>query len=120
MVVAHSIGYLRNFPGSHPIAGSVNVKSVQQPNLRFIVLSFVLLAAAASPARAEDESPRERISVDEEWHFRKFRADEEADRLAYDLRPKVKGNKDDAKLTESDQIGAPRTGVLKPWLLPTG
>jgi beta-galactosidase len=69
------------------------------------------------------ESLRERISINEDWRFHKYDAEEKADGLIYDVRPEVKDKDDvvaaDAMPTEAVEIEATQT-ALKPWILPTG
>ncbi len=69
------------------------------------------------------ESPRERISINENWRFHKYDAEEKADSLIYDVRPGVRDTDSvvvaDEIPTEAVKVEAKQT-VLKPWILPTG
>jgi beta-galactosidase len=69
------------------------------------------------------ESMRERISINEDWRFYKYDAEEKADSLIYDVRPEVKDTNDvvvaDEMPTEAVKVEATQK-VLKPWILPTG
>jgi beta-galactosidase len=68
-------------------------------------------------------NPRERISIDEDWRFHKYDAEEKADSLIYDVRPEVKDTDKsviaDEIPTEAVKVEA-KQAVLKPWILPTG
>jgi beta-galactosidase len=69
------------------------------------------------------ESPRERISINEDWRFHKYDPGVKADNLIYDERPVVTNYNDyrvaDAKPTEAVKARGIQP-VLKPWILPTG
>jgi beta-galactosidase len=69
------------------------------------------------------KSPRERISINEDWSFYKYDSIAQADKLIYDVRPEVKDDKDDrpadAKPTEAVEVETTQQ-VLKSWILPTG
>jgi beta-galactosidase len=69
------------------------------------------------------ESLSERISLNEDWRFHKYDAEEKADGLIYDVRPAVKDKEDvaaaDAMPTEVAEVEATQT-ILKPWILPIG
>lgn len=95
--------------------------------------AIAILAAATCgfgvDLAAENDSPdgarplRERISINEGWRFMKYASPEEADDLAYDVRPEVTDAQDDrpadAMPTEAVEVEA-EVPVLKPWILPTG
>lgn len=64
---------------------------------------------------------REHISINEDWRF--FKYDSITDDLIYDVRPAVRGYRDDrpadSRPTEAMDVKiTPR--VLKPWILPAG
>jgi len=68
------------------------------------------------------ESPREHISINEDWSFYKYDSIAQADKLIYDVRLEVKDDQDDraadAKPTEALEVETTQE-VLKPWVLPT-
>ncbi|MBN1184570.1 MAG: DUF4982 domain-containing protein [Bacteroidales bacterium] len=70
-----------------------------------------------------DSSPRECISVNENWRFYKYDSLAMADNLIYDIRPEVKDGSDDkpadAIPTEAEKIQINQP-TLKAWILPTG
>ena len=90
----------------------------------FAIAGLPLLSLSAQVLKNEDNvTKRERISINENWLFYKYKSIELADNLIYDVRPQVRenwtfGQADDepkeAKRVESKQI------VLKPWILPSG
>jgi beta-galactosidase len=69
------------------------------------------------------ESPRERISINDDWHFHKYTTGEKTDGLIYDVRPEVKDTDKsviaDEMPTEAVKVEA-KQDILKPWILPTG
>ena len=105
------------------------------PGLFLLALATAALAdpaavRAATPYPKTDEaalaasrpSPRERVSLNAGWRFKKYDAGWRGDDLIYDLRPEVRDEKDDrpadAQPTEAARVAAGRS-VLKPWILPT-
>jgi len=80
-----------------------------------ILLQNICISAA--------ESPRERISINQDWSFYKYDSIAQADKLIYDVRPELKKTDKvviaDEMPTEAEQVEATQT-VLKPWILPTG
>ncbi|WP_166763585.1 beta-galactosidase GalB [Xanthomonas euroxanthea] len=78
-------------------------------------------ALAAPPAPTE--LPRERVSLNAQWHF--HRGDPPGNRqlLDYDIRPQVLRSEDgkvaDARPEQAQHLDAAATRVLKPWILPT-
>ncbi len=96
--------------------------------MRIVQFQMLLMASIASILLQSGcitaaESPRERISINEDWSFYKYDSIAQADKLIYDVRPEVKDDKDDrpaaAKPTEAVEVEAIQ-GLLKPWILPTG
>ncbi len=84
-----------------------------------------MAATAPSSLAAETQTPRERISIDEDWRFQKGDpSGVDPANLLYDVRPDVTDKKDDrpadSKPQEAKQTTAPARPVLKPWILPTG
>lgn len=73
--------------------------------------------------KSEENSPRERISINTNWRFFKYEKPDEADNLIYDVRPELESNAElrvaDAKPTEAVEIEV-KQDVLKPWILPSG
>ena len=82
-----------------------------------VVIILLIINGCQNPQRNIPESPRERISINEDWYFMKYRSPEEVDNLIYDVRPKVTDNRDD-KPTEATEVEAIQE--LKRWILPTG
>lgn len=85
-------------------------------------LLFLLPTIAPTIVTGAENSIRERISINETWHFFKYDSFAEADSLIYDVRPMLGRQKDDgpadAKPTEAEAVVAGQM-VLKPWILPT-
>jgi beta-galactosidase len=69
------------------------------------------------------DSPRERISINENWRFTKGDPSGDSTGLIYDIRPDVRERRDDkaadSEPTEAEKIAATNRVVLKPWILPT-
>ena len=80
-----------------------------------------ILVFTFSCQKSEIES-RERISINEGWHFFKYDSVSVADDFIYDIRPAVReGNAvkyADSKPTEAAAMKGRKT-ILKPWILPT-
>jgi beta-galactosidase len=96
--------------------------------MRIIQFQMLLLASFAgvmiqSKCVTAAESLRERISINEDWRFHKYNAEEKADGLIYDERPGVKDTDKvviaDETPTEAVKVEATQA-VLKPWIQPTG
>lgn len=85
------------------------------------LVGSVFFAAAVCAALASD-SPRERISINDNWRFTKGDPTNTV-RLLYDVRPDVRDRRDDraadSEPTEAEKIAATNRPVLKPWILPT-
>lgn len=99
--------------------------------LSFIViysLSVLFFSSCKNEVVENAQTPtnsinRERISLNQDWHFMKYDDRADADNLIYDVRPEVKDKNDnkpgDAKPTEAVEVHSTQR-VLKPWILPTG
>ena len=89
--------------------------------LVLLILLACTVAFGQPAAKGSDSSPRQRISINEDWRFMKYNTQQEADDLIYDVRPKVKDDQDgrpaDAKPTEAVDVEVTQR-VLKPWILP--
>jgi beta-galactosidase len=89
----------------------------------FLILVAFAQALSQAPAAENNRIHRQRVSVNEGWHFYQYDSTAKADGLIYDVRPEVGDRKDDgpadAQPTEAADVKASRT-VLKPWILPTG
>ena len=76
---------------------------------------------ASAPARV---APRERMSLNDDWRFRKDDPPGNSVCLLYDLRPEVKDARDDRPADRepgaAEKARASTLAVLKPWILPTG
>jgi len=96
------------------------MRIIQFQLLLIVSIASVLLQSQCVTAA---ESPRERISINEDWRFHKYDAEEKADGLIYDVRPQVKDADKvviaDEMPTEAVEIEVTQV-VLKPWILPTG
>jgi len=80
---------------------------------------LMLLAACTDPAI---KSPRERISINEDWRFFKYETASESDHLIYDVRPEAQNPNEikdaDSRPTAAVEVKQHRM-VLKPWILPS-
>jgi len=69
------------------------------------------------------ESPRERVSINDNWRFYKYDTQEKADSLIYDVRPEMRSTD---RVVIADEMPTEAVGIettqsaLKPWILPTG
>ncbi|MCU4165767.1 DUF4982 domain-containing protein [Marinilabiliaceae bacterium A049] len=83
---------------------------------------FILGIYSCSNESTQQQDVRQRISINQDWHFFKYELDSIADRLIYDIRPQTEeGNvvKDaDSKPTQAVDIKSVEN-VLKAWILPT-
>lgn len=90
---------------------------------RLVPLFLMSLFLIFTCAEDEDDSVRERISLNDNWKFFKYASATDADHLIYDVRPQFEDDEDgkdaDAKPTEARKITSDEK-VLKPWILPTG
>lgn len=87
-------------------------------------LTPILVACCnAIPRSAADSTTRERISINDDWRFFKYKAPDQADNLIYDVRPELGIRREiqpaDSKPTKAEAVLADDT-TLKPWILPTG
>jgi len=91
-------------------------------------IGSIILFASMSMSNLKHNQPtvinntiRERISINEGWRF--FKYDSIADNLIYDVRPEVRGYRDDrpadSRPTEVEGVEVTQK-VLKPWILPSG
>ncbi len=106
---------------------------------RTLLLAVLLLAAnfgikaaqTAAPRRTGDKaspsperSTRERISIDDDWRFKKGDPPGNTVSLLYDVRPQVKDRRDNgpaAARPEAEEKPAPTAqAAIKQWILPTG
>lgn len=90
----------------------------------FLVLFSGCNTSLLSEAQSDDvSSSRQRILLDDDWQFMKYKSAEAADDLIYDVRPEVTDERDDkpadSKPTEAVTVESDHR-VLKPWILPTG
>jgi len=99
------------------------MKSISTDLNYFGLICFTLLSSSLVSAQSSSENHiRQRISINEGWHFYKYDSLAKADKLIYDVRPKITDNENrvaDAKPTEAVKTEAIQE-VLKPWILPTG
>lgn len=92
----------------------------------FLIVVFGILISSTntiSAVKKEQVPLRERISINEGWKFFRYGEKEKPDQLNYDVRPVVTDSRDDkpadAMPTDPDAVSA-SSGVLKPWILPSG
>ena len=94
----------------------------------FIIPGFfclILFFNACSKGFDKDSGKqvRQRISINDNWHFFKYDSIESADELIYDERPamfnRMERREADARPTEALKVETEKK-VLKPWILPTG
>ncbi len=83
-----------------------------------LALGLQVVAAEAQPG------PRERVSIDGGWRFKKDDPPGAPAYLRYDVRPALKASADgkaaDARPEQAEQAASTDQQVLKPWILPTG
>ncbi len=75
----------------------------------------------AQPTRTKEQ--RERISIDDDWRFKKDDPPGNAVSLIYEVRPEGQEGLEgpaDAEPTAVAKASAPTQPVVKPWILPTG
>lgn len=86
---------------------------------------FVAVSLAAMLFQTPDlaAGERERISMNDDWRFRKYGRDETTDELIYDERPVVKKRRQivlgEGRATAAVEVDVKKQ-ILKPWILPTG
>ncbi|MGQ1890743.1 beta-galactosidase GalB [Thermophagus sp. OGC60D27] len=88
----------------------------------FIMLSGLVVFMGCS-FNENEETVRERISINKDWRFYKYGKGEIPDDLIYDVLPELDKVEElrvaDAKPTVADAVEA-RKEILKPWILPSG
>jgi beta-galactosidase len=103
-------------PSDHPGPAANSSGSVRR-----VPVFFLAVFAAAGLAAAD--SPRERLSINDNWRFTKGDPNGDSSGLIYDVRPDVKDRKDDkaadAEPTAAEKAAATNRPALKPWILPT-
>ena len=105
------------------------MKKAIKTRLVLFVFNLVILTiciyftSCTSASRTNTSELRERISINKDWKFFKYRTSEEADNLIYDIRPEVFDRRDDkvadTKPTEAIEVEE-KENILKAWILPTG
>ncbi|MBN1763786.1 MAG: family 43 glycosylhydrolase [Sedimentisphaerales bacterium] len=105
------------------LSNSTRRRTMWIMQFRMLLMAGIAGILLHSGAITGAESPRERISINEDWRFYKYDSIDQADELIYDVRPEVKDDKDDrpadAKPTEAVAVET-RQQVLKSWILPAG
>lgn len=96
-----------------------------RPATLLVVLVTALCACVPHVDRvAGTPSPRERISINDDWRFHKGDPETLPVPLDYDLRPQVVQSADgkaaDARPEKAAKVATDLRVVLKPWILPTG
>lgn len=98
------------------------IKKMIRYSTLFGVTLFLCMMLSCSVQRDDVLSPRDRISLNEQWRFFRYEHTDEADGLIYDIRPDIREAEEymvaDAKPTEAFETGN-SVAVLKPWILPT-
>lgn len=89
-----------------------------------IIVSALLVSSMGLIIQTDNNDVvRERISINNNWKFFKYKSADDADSLIYDVRPYVKDNwtfgEADDKPTEAEDVKVKQM-VLKPWILPSG
>ncbi|HKW29826.1 MAG TPA: beta-galactosidase GalB [Verrucomicrobiae bacterium] len=84
----------------------------------------VFLFAACAGVVAGSDSPRERISIDENWQFIKGDPPGNKVSLLYDVKPRQERHGESTVEAETNVVtnepARPSSVVIKPWILPTG
>lgn len=90
--------------------------------LLLFLVGFLILLSACTLHKKSVPEVREYISINEDWYFYKYKSDEAADNLIYDIRPDLNETGEyliaDAQPTEAVRVES-ESEVLKPWILPT-
>lgn len=86
-------------------------------------LSVFTRIQAQAAAKQVININRQRISINDGWHFYKYDSKAKTDNLIYDVRPEITDNIEykvaDSKPTEAVEVKTTKE-VLKPWILSTG
>ncbi|MBE2215724.1 MAG: glycoside hydrolase family 2 protein [Opitutaceae bacterium] len=90
-----------------------------------LALPALVLTSSMLRAAAGTTSPRERLSINDGWHFTHDDPPGLTRNLSYDVRPALEETRRDdgpadAKPQEAARLAAAAKDVLKPWILPTG
>jgi beta-galactosidase len=97
------------------------MKNIFYPSI--VLVCMIVCSSLSLSAKQIEKYSRQRISINEGWHFYKYESASKTDNLIYDVRPEVTENNDskdaDSKPTEAIRLKASQM-VLKPWILPTG
>ncbi len=84
----------------------------------------VFLFAAGAGVVAGSDSPRERISINENWQFIKGDPPGNKVSLLYDVKPRQERHEESTVKAETNVVtnepARPSSVVIKPWILPTG
>jgi beta-galactosidase len=90
-------------------------------------VSLILVLATTGGAVVAADSPRERISLDENWRFAKDDLTNNTVNLLYDVRPQGTTRRQAPGADGNSSTNEPATAtegtnttVLKQWILPTG
>jgi beta-galactosidase len=91
--------------------------------LRVFILILICLPANAEKKLSATNTIRQRILINDNWHFYKYESASKADTLRYDVRPALIAEQDDkvadSKPTEAIKVES-SGNTLKPWIMPTG
>ena len=86
---------------------------------RIKIAALVMLTLSALPVDA-----RQRILINDNWHFKQGDPAEKSAQFLYDVRPEIKESTDsrapDAMAVEAERVAGGAAKVLKPWILPSG
>jgi len=86
--------------------------------------AVVLLLSGVLCGSLLAQSPRERISLDDDWRFQKDDPPGNTVSLLYDVRPAVTNQRDDiaadTPARAAEKLAASAQAMIKPWILPTG
>ena len=98
----------------------------RKANLIFALAAVILTGTFLSQAASSPASPRERISIDDDWRFAKGDPTNSQVHLIYDVRPQTGGRRgntspdQNASAAATNQSATPPPTILKQWILPTG
>lgn len=98
------------------------MKNIISNNLQTFTFLLSVSLFFASCEKPQDSSNRERVSINNDWSFYKYKDPSKSDHLIYDIRPEISNSNEikeaDSKPTEAVKVEITQD-VLKPWILPS-
>src|SRR5690554_3849237 len=89
----------------------------------YTITAIIFLLFSCSSSDQKVLPARQKISINRDWKFYKYKEGEQPDDLIYDVRPELKQVAElrvaDSRPTQAEKVKA-RQVVLKPWILPSG